>query len=241
MTVRGGHNAETRGGEDITALFQRDPHAPDLTDTILNEVAHRRRFLKRRERAKVQSTRYALAACGLALLSGVAIVHRLSPDTLRLTPAGAPVATLAEAVETDRAASEQRLADAAREVRGLTDSLLGSGPLGLSPSVADIEARARAASSPRVMAGGSGLDAGLEFTFPASPPMLITGPMLAADLRALIEHPLVASQIRLTDEGSEEADLLLNDERASLLRNAPRIDLPDLWSESTLPATPEQP
>ncbi len=240
MTRSGGHNTETRGGEDITALFRRDLHAPDLTDTILGEVAHRRRFLKRRERAKVRSTRYALAACGLALLSGVAIVHRLSPDALRLTPIDAPVATLAEAVETDRAASEQRLAHAAREVRGLTDSLLGSGSLGLSPSVADIEARARAASSPRIMAGGSGLDDGLEFTFPASPPMLITGPMLAADLRALIEHPLVASQVRLTEEGSE-ADLLLDDERARLLRRAPSIDLPDLWSESTPAGTPRQP
>ncbi len=239
MTGSGGPNTETRGGEDITALFQRDLHAPDLTNSILDEVAHRRRFLKRRERAKVKSTRYALAACGLALLSGVAIVHRLSPDTLRLTPADAPVATLAEAVESDRAASEERLADAAREVRGLTDSLLGSGSLGLSPGVAQIEARARASASPRVMAGGSGLDGSTEFAFPAAPPTLITGPMLAADLRALIEHPLVASQIRLPMDGSE-ADLLLDDEAARLLRQAPRIELPDLWADPS-PAAPEQP
>jgi hypothetical protein len=208
--------------------------SPDLADAILDDVAHRRRFLRRRERARVRRTRLAVAASVLVAFGGVAMVHRLVPDAVRVGPEPVGVSTLAQAFEADHARGRERLAGAAREVGGLTEglseSLFGAGGLGLRPgdtdavlALGDVSIDGGSLAGTDAEVGSSAWLAGL----PLTPPSAFGASAVWADARTLIEDPLAATHLRVP-LWSDEPELVLDAGTVELMGRAPRIELPAL-------------
>lgn len=73
----------------------REPLAtPDFTDAVMARVAQRRGFLPARLRRMVKVGRLIAAAVILAALLGVAILHRVAPDTVILADQPRPVSNV---------------------------------------------------------------------------------------------------------------------------------------------------
>lgn len=100
----------------ISAL--REPlEAPDLTASIMAQVARRRGFLPERLRRMVKAGRLAAAACVLLALLGVAMLHRFAPESVSVVERPAPVSGVVTNSAHEAAAGVQNFTGAVDEVR----------------------------------------------------------------------------------------------------------------------------
>lgn len=85
---------------------------PDLTDSILGRVESERGFVSAPKRRRITAGRALVAAGLLAVVGGVAAVHRAAPWTAGWTLEASPVSGVIEASRQDAAASVESIREA---------------------------------------------------------------------------------------------------------------------------------
>jgi len=221
--------------------FARPPSGPDLTAPILASVHARRGFVKRRRRRRIRQARYAVAAAVVVLIGGVAVLHRLAPESTRTTALDRPVSAVAEALETDTRAGRERLAGVAGELADLTTAVIGQGALGLSPGgidrrfgLGDLGGMTFDGASGALFAFGPDTVAA-DAPAADAPAAVFDADAFEESLRAMVERPLSAARV-------PQAPLDALDDRADMpgvagdpAVNAPAvIDLGPLLLDPTL-------
>jgi hypothetical protein len=104
--------AEVAKTQRIVSLLREPVEAPDLTGAIMAEVRRRGAFVPTGMRRFVKYGRWAAAVLLAAGVLGLALVHRHSPDALRLAPRPKPVAGVIQSGSSDAAAGVQQLTQA---------------------------------------------------------------------------------------------------------------------------------
>jgi hypothetical protein len=90
---------ETR--KALASLDKPITGAPDLSAAILARTHEARPFLTRRTRRRVSVRRLGVGLAVVLLLAGVALVQRLFPEAMEVSPQPRPVSALAQATQAD--------------------------------------------------------------------------------------------------------------------------------------------
>ena len=88
--------------ERIVDSLKRSPRTPDLCGSILDAVHERRPFVAPQGRLWISAWRVSAAASLLLALGGVALVQRMRPETLDLSPSPRPLTTVVAAASETR-------------------------------------------------------------------------------------------------------------------------------------------
>ncbi len=131
--------AEVAKTQRMISMLREPMESPDFRDVVLSRIARRGGFLPERIRRMVTAGRLVAAACILTGILGLALVKRMAPDAMRLTPASRP---LSDVIESGKA-------DAAAGVKQMTAAVVA---IQVSPSAA--AGGEHAASRARAMLGG---------------------------------------------------------------------------------------
>ncbi len=88
--------------EGIVESLKRSPKTPDLCGSILDAVNERRPFVAPQGRRWISAWRMSAAAGLLLALGGVAVMQRMKPEVLDLTPSPRPLSTVVAAASETR-------------------------------------------------------------------------------------------------------------------------------------------